>query len=358
MSTPPAGPAVRIGTPAAMLAVVPHLFGFTPDSSLVVISTDPQGRKITSSVRYDLPDPPDRALSADIAGHALMVLTRGRAGTAVVIGYGPGLLVTPVADAMREAAARAGLRLHDVLRVEDGRYWSYTCTNPSCCPPGGVPFDPAAHPAGEAMAAATGQPVMAGRAALEAAVTPVTGAAAEAMSSATRTAEASAAALARRGGRRALDGRGLAAIQTAIVTYRSGGRVTGCDRHAWLTLVLASIRVRDDAWARMDLQHCHAHQRLWTDLTRRAQPGYAAAPASLLAFTAWQGGNGALANIALDRALADTPGYSLALLLRDLLVAGVPPSAAVVPMTPEQVAESYASDYPSPATDQPPGTAS
>ena len=187
MSTPPAGPAVRVGTPAGMLAVVPHLFGFTPDSSLVVISTDPQGRKITSSLRYDLPDPPDRALSADIAGHALMVLTRGHAGTAVVIGYGPGLLVTPVADAIREAAARAGLRLHDVLRVEDGRYWSYTCTDPSCCPPGGVPFDPAAHPAGTAMAAATGQPVLAGRAALEATVTPVTGAAAEAMSSATRT---------------------------------------------------------------------------------------------------------------------------------------------------------------------------
>ena len=358
MSTPPAGPAVRIGTPAAMLAVVPHLFGFTPDSSLVVISTDPQGRRITSSLRYDLPDPPDRGLSADIAGHALMVLTRGHAGTAVVIGYGPGALVTPVADAIREAAARAGLPLHDVLRAEDGRYWSYTCTNPSCCPPGGVPFDPATHPAGTAMAAATGQPVLAGRAALEAAVTPVTGAAAEAMSSATRRAEATAAALARRGGRRALDGCGLAAIQAAIVTYRDGGRVTGCDRHAWLTLVLASIRVRDDAWARMDPQHCHAHQRLWTDLTRRAQPGYAAAPASLLAFTAWQGGNGALANIALDHALADTPGYSLALLLRDVLTAGAPPSAAVVPMTPEQVADSYASDYPSPATDQPPRTAS
>ena len=74
----------------------------------------------------------------------------------------------------------------------------------------------------------------------------------------------------------------------------------------------------------MDPQHRDAHRRLWTDLVRRAQPGYVAAPACLLAFTAWQGGDGALANIALDRALADDPDYSMALLLRDVLDAGHP----------------------------------
>ena len=92
----------------------------------------------------------------------------------------------------------------------------------------------------------------------------------------------------------------------------------------------------------MDPAHRDAHRRLWTDLVRRAQPGYVAAPASLLAFTAWQSGDGALANIALDRALADTPGYSMALLLQEALDAGMPPSAATLPMTPEQVAASYA----------------
>jgi len=38
-----------------------------------------------------------------------------------------------------------------------------------------------------------------------------------------------------------------------------------------------------------------------------------------LAFTAWQGGNGALANLALDRALADDASYSMARLLRDVI---------------------------------------
>ena len=57
---------------------------------------------------------------------------------------------------------------------------------------------------------------------------------------------------------------------------------------------------------------------------------------------ALRAGDGALANIALDRALADAPGYSMALLLQEALDAGMPPSAATLPMTPEQVAESYA----------------
>jgi hypothetical protein len=77
------------------------------------------------------------------------------------------------------------------------------------------------------------------------------------------------------------------------------------------------------------------------DLTRYAQPGYIAAPATLLAFIAWQTGNGALANLALGRAHADDPNYSMAHLLRDTLTAGAPPSLAVLPMTPEEVAASY-----------------
>jgi hypothetical protein len=85
-----------------------------------------------------------------------------------------------------------------------------------------------------------------------------------------------------------------------------------------------------------------AHLRLWTSLTRLARPGYVAPAASLLAFTAWQSGNGALANVALDRALADDPRYSMATLLREAIDGGAPPEKARCPMTPEQVAAAYA----------------
>ena len=110
---------------------------------------------------------------------------------------------------------------------------------------------------------------------------------------------------------------------------------------AWITVALRDLRVRDDAWARMDPAQADAHRRLWIDVTRRAQPGYVAAPAALLAFVAWQSGDGALANVALDRAVADEPRYSMALLLRQVITAGAPPHLARLPMTPEEVAASY-----------------
>jgi hypothetical protein len=134
---------------------------------------------------------------------------------------------------------------------------------------------------------------------------------------------------------------GRRAVGEAISAYRGGGRLAD-DQIAWLSVALTDLRVRDDAWARMDPDHKEAHQRLWTDIVRRACPEYVPAPASLLAFTAWQAGDGTLANIALERALDADPEYSMALLLGDVIDAGVPPSEARLPMTPEEVAESYA----------------
>ncbi|HKB31444.1 MAG TPA: DUF4192 domain-containing protein, partial [Streptosporangiaceae bacterium] len=110
----------------------------------------------------------------------------------------------------------------------------------------------------------------------------------------------------------------------------------------WLTVTLADVRVRDDAWARMDPEHREPHRRLWADVVRRAEPHYVPAPACLLAFTAWQSGDGALANVALARALEQHPTYTMAQLLLEAVGSGAPPSAARLPMTPEEVAASYA----------------
>jgi hypothetical protein len=173
-----------------------------------------------------------------------------------------------------------------------------------------------------------------------AAIEPVTGAAAEAMQLATQRAER-AARLLIASGPQALERAGLVAVRSAIGLYRDGGSLTPAVSFAWLAFVLTRLRIRDDAWARMDPARREAHRRLWTDVVRRAQPGYVAAPASLLAVTAWQGGDGTLANLAIERALADIPGYSMALLLRGALNAGAPPSAAVPPMTPEEVTTRY-----------------
>jgi hypothetical protein len=341
---------VRAGSPAALLRLIPHLLGFVPEASLIVIGVAPPRDRIRVTLRYDLPDPPAADLVAEIAEHALGVLSAQRLTAAVAVGYGPEALVAPVARELREAAWQAPIELREFLRVADGRYWSYVCGNEKCCPAEGVPFDvTAADPAEAEALAAVGDRVLATRAAVVARVAPLGGIAAESMRQATRRAERHVAQLlakVRRSGRlgaarQMIAAEGLAAVGTLLVRYRDGGRFTSDYEIARITVALRDLRVRDDAWARMDPGHSGAHQRLWIDVVRRAQPGYVAAPAALLAFVAWQSGDGALANVALDRALADDPRYSMALLLRQVITAGAPPALARLPMTPEEVAASY-----------------
>lgn len=338
---------VRIGSPAALLAVVPGLLGFDPGHSIVVIGTGSPGAQVRVTLRYDVPDPRAPRVAAALARHAIGVLTAQGVTSAVAVGYGTDAAVSPVAAVLRERAAEAGIALTELLRVEDQRYWSYVCGDPSCCPPEGTPFDVTGHPASRALAAAGGQ-VLAGRDELAATVAAADGRLGATMRRATARAHAQIARCLTRldqAGTRVTASRltaavGQVAVRDAIRRYRDGEQVSP-EHAAWLTVALRELRVRDDAWARMEPGHRRAHLRLWTDLTRLARPGYVAAPASLLAFVAWQSGDGALANVAIDRALADNPRYSLAQLLREALDSGAPPSMARLPMTPEEVSAAY-----------------
>jgi Domain of unknown function (DUF4192) len=341
---------IRAGSPGALLRLIPHLLGFVPEASLIVMGVAPPRDRIRVTLRYDLPDPPAADLVAEIAAHALGVLSAQRLTAAVAVGYGPEALVTPVATELRDAAWQAAIDLREFLRVADGRYWSYACGNEKCCPAEGVPFeDAAADPAEAAALASVGDRVLASRAAVAARVAPLGGITRESMRQATRRAEQHIAQLlgkvrksSRLGAaRHMIAAEGLAAVGGMLARYRDGGRFTSDYEIARIAMALRDLRVRDDAWARMDPEHSGPHQRLWIDVVRRAQPGYVAAPAALLAFVAWQSGDGALANVALDRALADDPRYSMALLLRQVITAGAPPTLARLPMTPEEVAASY-----------------
>jgi hypothetical protein len=326
---------------------VPHLLGFYPSGSLVVLGLGGQRHQVRVTFRYDLPDPPDCEQAGDIAEHAASVLQRQRLRMAALIGYGPVQLAGPVLAAAMDSLLAGGVEIMEVLRAEGGRYWSVLCTDPACCPEDGRPFDPGSHAIAATMSHA-GLPALPDRAALARTLLPPAGSA-EAIRRSTRLAEhrfcdLGSASLAD-GGRDPLEvtvKAGRAAVLGAIKHYRAGDSLTSGDELAWLAVLLADLRVRDDAWARMNPRYREAHIRLWTDVLRAAATEYVPAPASLLAFTAWQSGNGALACVAVDRALAARPGYSMALLLGEALEAGLPPSAAKLPMTPAEVAASYA----------------
>ena len=236
---------VRAGSPGALLKLIPHLLGFVPEASLVVIGVAPPRDCIRVTLRYDLPDPPAAGLVAEIAAHALGVLSAQRLTAAVVVGYGPETLVAPVATELREAAWQATIDLHEFLRVQDGRYWSYVCGNEKCCPAEGVPFDTAAADPAEAEAlASVGDTVLASRAALTARVAPLGGIAAESMRQATRRAERHVARLlakvrksARLGAaRHMIAAEGLAAVGAMIAgtaTAAGSPRMTRLRGSAW-----------------------------------------------------------------------------------------------------------------------------
>jgi hypothetical protein len=342
----PAAP-VRVGlaSPVSVLAIVPSLLGFHPSQSLVVLGVSGPRNRVSLTFRYDLPDPPDDEVATDIAAHACEVLAREAIPSAIVIGYGPASPVAQAAVPVVAALLHAGVDVLEVLRAEGGRCFTVNCQDPGCCPPGGIPFDPCSHPVAAALKEA-GMDVLPDRSALARTLQPPPGTA-----RATRQATGRAlrrldrlTATARGSGldpAATLADAGRAAVRDAIRQYRSGTPIEDRARLAFLAVVLADLRVRDDAWAQMDPRRSGPHTALWTDIVTGAAPEFVPAPASLLAFTAWQAGEGALANVAAERALAADPAYSMALLIGGAVQAGLPPSAARLPMTQDEVAASY-----------------
>ncbi|MET8040825.1 DUF4192 domain-containing protein [Micromonospora sp. NPDC005215] len=317
-------PQLAVRSPADLIAAVPYLLGFHPTDSVVAVAL--LGRQIIFAARADLPDP-----SADLverARHLAAVIRRQGAEAATVVGYGPPDRVTPAVDAVRAALTTAGLEVLDALRVTEGRWWSYLCTEPDCCPPEGRRYDPSANPV-TASAVFAGQVALPDRAALVAQVAPVDGPARDAMREATAQAELRLTELLEQApasdllGGRTMCAAGVAAVREAQRRQRRGERLDD-DEVAWLSLLMTHLPIRDHAWERTDGRDRDI--ALWTDVLRRAEPKWAAAPGALLAFAAWRAGQGALAAVALERTLSLHPDYSLAVLLDDMLRRGMPPS--------------------------------
>ncbi|GLZ05760.1 hypothetical protein Acsp03_32260 [Actinomadura sp. NBRC 104412] len=122
----------------------------------------------------------------------------------------------------------------------------------------------------------------------------------------------------------------------------AGRRRTPRDEEvAWLGFALRELRVRDEAWVRINEDDPTEDIRFWRDILRRVDERFTDAPACLLAYAAYVGGDGSLANVALDRA---SPDYSMAALLRSVIDAGVPPSEVRLRMSPEELADIYAEE--------------
>ena len=337
-------PTVRISGPGDLAAALPQLIGFRPRESLVVVSVRSGTRQVFGlTARVDLPPP---AVRSRVVEGVVRSLATDRPAAVVVAVVSedddvraapvrpgvPGGVPVPelphravVGEAVR-AFARVGVPVRQPLLVRRGRWWSYDCTGACCAPGAGTPL-PAGTSELAVATALTGQVVEDDRADLGRRIAPVGFLAAAGMAAACDEVGSAMALRSVVDGWDAVTAESLDLVAEAVATMGRAGAARLTDQQvARLAWGLRELDVRDQALRYALGAAAPAAEVLWTELTRRAPAPLDVAPATLLAVSAWVRGDGAMANVALERALTGEPSYRLAGLLRTALDACIPPA--------------------------------
>ncbi|MFR9802521.1 DUF4192 domain-containing protein [Pseudonocardia sp. RS010] len=330
----PAGPAapvlpgdpespVRVGT-EGLLAAVPVLIGFRPRDSLVMIATGgPHSRRVGLTLRVDLPPSDDPELVVALCESAAAALCRDDPEGAAVLVVGGGEPAAPppgepgwppradVAGAATLALLEREIAVHTVAwaaEIAAGAAWR--CYPLHDCRCAGTLPDPGASVLA-ATAVARGAVLRDSREDLRKVVEP-TGP------------ERAAGASGRSGASGAADPRRL--LREALAAAAAGRLVVGRRLTSAMASALRRPWFRDEALATCAGPSAAEAEQLWAALARTSPGADAATPAALLAVSALLRGDGALANVALDRALDADPGHRLAGTLRVALDAGWGPA--------------------------------
>lgn len=324
------GSAVTVRDPADVVRLVPYLLGFVPQESLVLVCLRGRRPRVGLTMRVDLPaqaeepslvrDLARRAAADDALAVLLLCFTE-------MTNDSRGLPRHALLDRVTEVLGGRDIGVSAAVLVRGQRWWSYPC-GAECCPSEGSPVSSDdAGPVARVAAAAVleGRSVLPSRDALRDSVRPVTAAL---PLRASHEREVVAARL-----RVALVEDGAAAVRadtlrllTAAVSRRvEGGPVISPLGATRIVLGLRDVRARDAALAAATGDDPVPFLAVVTDLARAAAEVDAAPVCAVLAVTAYAHGDGALANVAVERALESEPDYPLALLVLDLMHHQVPP---------------------------------
>ncbi|NED99497.1 DUF4192 domain-containing protein [Phytoactinopolyspora halotolerans] len=330
MKTKQTADTARISSPADVVGVIPAILGFHPSESVVVLCLHMPTNRAGLVMRVDLPQPRD---SEPFAAEMAARVGRENADAVVVVCY------TEEGDSSGELPRRHlidqfldELFLRDIgcteaLLVRADRWWSYTCHRP-CCPDSGTPLPTT--PTGAAVAiqaerALAGAAVLPGREALEASVEGPAGARKVSLEQRFAAACAQLSEEVGQRGAAAVRRDSLAAVTEMRDRFMRGDRELD---DADAVRVLAGL---EDKWVRDALvtwgldQRGDEIQAFLTVLAQHAVDDSCAAICTVVAAVAYQQGHGALALVALQRALRAEPEYQFALLLDSLLDAQVNP---------------------------------
>ena len=253
-------------------------------------------------------------------------LQRDGATGALLVAYVPksGSDGEAVLSDLTAALQRIQVKVEESLLIQDGRYRSTLCSDSECCPPAGrdVPAIDSSRIAMEHVLAGRAMP-FANIEALTESIASLVIAEDEKWASQVGQFKVSEKSkdltnLQRDGATAVIDLAGEFALGRGAEDLDLVARVIGR---------LSDIQVRDFALGSHTDEDIDNFFLMWRQLMRMAPAGYVAPIASLFAALAYESGDGALAHRALDRALADINGYSLALLLRRVFTAGWPPQS-------------------------------
>ena len=329
---------MHIGDPGELAAGLPHLLGYRPQESVVLVALGGEsGRRVGLTQRADLPPAEhDAELAAVLARNLATDDPRGRAGVRGLRGARrAGAAAAGGVDAGGGCATdlphrslvhrlvlaldAVGLPLEHALLVRGGRWWDFDCPGACCAPGGGTALptgvgelEVAAVAAGTVVAARPRRP----------------GGAAGAAGRVGARGDGGRWSLRVGGGgaRRPVGGPPADPVRRSRAAARAATRSARGTRRSPASLwSLRQPEVRDRALLLSLGDDAAAAEALWTECTRRAPSPLDAFPAALVAVCAWLRGDGAMANIALDRALDSEPGNPLAGLLQLALDACLAP---------------------------------
>jgi hypothetical protein len=307
--------------PEDLLAMVPVTLGFVPHESVVMLTFG--GRAFQA--RVDLPTCRDEI--PEVVGSLLDPACLHRVQQVVFVLYtGDEVLAGRLWRGLRDRCRREGIVVIEALRAHEAR-WFPLVHGDRVVREIGVPYDVSAHPF-QVDAVLHGRVTHRSRGELEGTL----------RSDPARVAAVSAA-LVEGSGQELMEwdrthppevsvmleeGRW---VQETVRAHVAGGSVPSDGEAARLLRAVLLLRLRDAAWELIERADAPAHVELWADLVRRCPRELLAGPATLLGWSAWQAGHGALAWCALDRVREVEPDYVLAGHLAMVLEHAVPPEA-------------------------------
>lgn len=313
----PVASIVKATSSGDVVGVIPIFLGFRPAASVVVLGLIGRRRAIGPVLRYDV----DIA-AVDAADQVLPALVNhGVVAVFVAVYSDDDRHCAEAAPAYIDAGRRCGIDVHDVVAVCGGRWHSVLAPDPADEP---VPDPATASAAGvtgavAAIAVAEGRVVLPSRddlAALIAGPSPDELPAATALIAAAHT-EMSAMT----GGVDAVHARAMSLLAEEVA-HRCGAAASSDDDHAspptwspadaaFLAAATSHLGIRDDLATTPELPLAPLLEVLCA-VARMAPDIDAVELCCVIAWVALRTGNGALANIALDRALDADPDDTLA----------------------------------------------